>query len=349
MKTTTLRRAAGALATLALAAVVVAGCGSDDDSSKASSSDKASAPNDGAKVTLVGFSAPREAHEAIIESFGKTRDGEGVEFEQSYGASGDQSRAVEGGLPADVVHLALEPDVQRIVDAGKVAEDWNANEHKGIVADSVVVFAVRKGNPKDIKDWDDLLDKGTEVVTPNPFTSGGARWNLMAAYGAWTRAGDKPEEALDKLKQLLANTPVQSKSAREAMQVFVGGKGDVMLAYENEVIAAQQKGEDIEYVVPASTILIETPGAVVTGGTGTDAAQAYLDFLWTDEAQEIFGEKGYRPVVAEVASEFDYETPKDLFTIEDVGGWEQVMTDFFDREKGKVAKIEQDLGVATDG
>jgi sulfate transport system substrate-binding protein len=349
MKTTQFRRAAGALATLAIAAMLAAGCGSDDDSSKAAGSSKASAPNDGAKVTLVGFSAPREAHEAIIKAFGATEEGSGVEFEQSYGASGDQSRAVEGGLAADVVHLALEPDVTRLVDAGKVADDWNAGEYKGMVSDSVVVFAVRKGNPRKFQDWDDLLEQGVEVVTPNPFTSGGARWNLMAAYGAWTRGGDKPEEALDKLKDLLANTPVQSKSAREAMQVFVGGKGDVMLAYENEVIAAQQKGEDIEYVIPDSTILIENPAAVVTGGEGTEAGRAYLDFLLSDEAQKIFGDHGYRPVKEEVAKTFDFETPKDLFTIEDVGGWSTVMTDFFDRENGKVAKIEQDLGVATDG
>jgi sulfate transport system substrate-binding protein len=348
MKTTTFRRASGAIAALALAAVVAAGCGSDDDSSDAKSSGS-KGPNDGAKVTLVGFSAPREAHEAIIKAFNETTDGEGVEFEQSYGASGDQSRAVEGGLPADVVHLALEPDITRLVDASKVAADWNSGEYKGVVADSVVVFAVRTGNPKGFKDWDDLIAKDVEIVTPNPFTSGGARWNLMAAYGAWTRGGATPEEALDNLKKILANTPVQSKSAREAMQVFVGGKGDVMLAYENEVIAAQQKGEDIEYVVPDSTILIETPGAVVDGGAGGDAAQAYLDFLWSDEAQKIFGEKGYRPVSEDVASEFDYETPKDLFTIEDVGGWKAVMTEFFDRENGKVAKIEQELDVPTDG
>lgn len=348
MNTSQFRRAASALAMLALAAVVAAGCGSDDDSSKASDTGS-KGPNDGAKVTLVGFSAPREAHEEIIAAFQKTDEGAGVEFEQSYGASGDQSRAVEGGLAADVVHLSLEPDVTRLVDAGKVASDWNADEYHGNVADSVVVFAVRKDNPKKIKDWDDLLDKDVEVVTPNPFTSGGARWNLMAAYGAWTRGGDTPEEALDKLKRLLGNTPVQSKSAREALQVFAGGKGDVMLAYENEVIAAQQKGEDLEYVVPDSTILIETPAAVVAGGTGTKAGKAYLHFLLSDDAQKIFGEHGYRPVVEDVAKDFDFETPGDLFTIEDVGGWEQVMTDFFDRENGKVAKIEQDLGVATDG
>lgn len=342
----TIRRATSLLAAIAVAGLA-AGCGSDDDS--ASSTSSAKAPNSGDTVTLVAFSVPREAHEAIIPEFQKTTDGEAVEFEQSYGSSGEQSRAVEGGLPADLVHLALEPDVTRLVDAGKVDADWNANEHKGMVSDSIVVFAVRPGNPKKIETWDDLLADDIEIVTPNPFTSGGARWNLMAAYGAWTRAGDTKAEALTKLGELLKNTPVQSKSAREALQVFAGGKGDVLLAYENEAIAAQQKGEEVEYIVPASTILIENPLAVLNDGASPKAAKAYADFLYTEEAQKTFGDKGFRPVDEAVLATFDYEVPKDLFTIEDLGGWPKVMETFFDRENGEVAKLEQELGVPTDG
>ena len=211
------------------------------------------------------------------------------------------------------------------------------------------MLAVREGNPKDIEDWDDLIEDGVEVITPNPFTSGGARWNLMAAYGSWTRGGLSDEEALDNLGTLLKNTSVQSKSAREALQVFAGGKGDVMIAYENEVVAAQQKGEKLEYVIPTSTILIENPAAVIKGGAHEAASQAYYDYLLTDEAQKVFGEKGYRPEVESVLETFDFETPEDLFTIEDVGGWEQVMTEFFDRENGKVADINKGFGVPTDG
>ncbi|MCW2921687.1 MAG: sulfate transporter, periplasmic sulfate-binding protein [Thermoleophilia bacterium] len=347
MNTTTFRRVARVLAPIGAAALIAAGCGSDDDSSEAKSG-SSKATNDGAKITLVGFSTPREAHEEIIPAFNKTADGEGVEFEQSYGASGEQSRAVEGGLPASVVHFALEPDVTRLVDAGLVADDWNTGEHKGIVSNSIAVLAVRKGNPKDIKDWDDLIKDDVEVITPNPFTSGGARWNLMAAYGSWTRNGAKPDEALDNLGTLLKNTSVQSKSAREALQVFAGGKGDVLIAYENEVIAAQQKGEDLEYVIPNSTILIENPAAVIENAEDKDAAQAYYDYLLSDDAQKVFGEKGFRPEVDSVLEGFDFETPKDLFTIEDVGGWETVMTEFFDRENGKVADIEKRLNVPTD-
>lgn len=348
MDITRFHRAVRVLVPLGMAALVAAGCGSDNgDDANASGSASASA-NDGAKVTLVAFSTPREAHEALIPDFNETADGAGVEFEQSYGASGEQSRAVEGGLPASVVHLALEPDITRLVDAGLVAADWNAGEHKGMVSNSIVVLAVRKGNPARIKGWDDLLSKDVEVITPNPFTSGGARWNLMAAYGAWTRGGASEEEALDQLGTLLENTSVQSKSAREALQVFAGGKGDVLIAYENEVIAAQQKGEELEYVIPESTILIENPAAVIEGADDAAAAQAYHDYLLTDEAQQVFGEKGFRPEVESVLATFDFETPKDLFTIEDVGGWAEVMTVFFDRENGKVADIEQDLGVPTD-
>ena len=343
--TTTIRTAA----LLALAGVVAAGCGSSDETASSKASARSDAPNGGAKLTLVAYSTPREAFEAIIPAFQESADGSGVEFEQSYGPSGDQSRAVEGGLAADVVDFSLETDMTRLVDAGLVDADWNANETKGMISDSVVALVVRKGNPKGIKDWDDLTKKGVEVITPNPFSSGGARWNLMAAYGAWTRAGATPAEALGKLGQLLKNTPVQSKSAREALQAFSQGKGDVLISYENEAIMAKDKGQDIDVIVPDSTILIENPGAVLNTSASPEAAQAFLDYVLSDEGQRLFAQKGYRPVTKSVFDEFDFVEPKDLFTIADLGGWSTVADAFFDREKGSVAKIEQDLGVATDG
>lgn len=330
-----------------VAAVIAGGCGSStqDAATKAATS---AAPNAGATLTLVAYSTPREAFEKVIPAFQATPEGSGVEFEQSYGPSGDQSRAVEAGLAADLVDLSLEPDMTRLVDAGLVDADWSATEHRGMVSESVVVLAVRTGNPLGIKGWDDLIKKGVEVVTPNPFTSGGARWNLMAAYGAWTRAGDTPKVALGKLEQLLRNTPVQSKSAREALQVFAAGKGDVMLAYENEAITAQKAGEDIEYVIPDSTILIENPWAVTTNSKHPTAAKAFHDFALSEPAQRIFAKKGYRPVLDEVAKEFRFEQPDDLFTIADLGGWPSVMDGFFDRDTGKVAVINKRLGVPTD-
>jgi sulfate/thiosulfate-binding protein len=328
-----------AVAVLALtAAFVVSGCGGTAAS--------ADGGEDGGDLTLVAYSTPQEAYEEIIPAFQQTPEGEGVSFDQSYASSGEQSRAVEAGLPASVVAFSLAPDMDRLVEEGLVAEDWASDAHEGMVTDSVVVFAVRKGNPKGIESWDDLARDDVEVITPNPFTSGGARWNLMAAYGAQLEQGKSEEEAVDFLRQVLENTSVQDKSARESLQTFSGGKGDVLIAYENEAITAQQKGEELDYVIPDETILIENPLAVTTDAPA--AAQAFVDFLRTPEAQRIFGEKGYRPVDEKVLAEFDYPQPASLFTIEDVGGWSEVMAKFFDRENGIVAKIEEDLGVSTE-
>jgi sulfate/thiosulfate transport system substrate-binding protein len=327
--------------TALLAVVSLAGCGGVSETS-------AEGGDDGGRLTLVAYSTPREAYEEIIPAFQETAAGGGVSFDQSYGASGEQSRAIEAGLPGDVVAFSLEPDVTRLVEAGLVEEDWASDEFDGMVTDSVVVFAVRKGNPEEIRTWDDLVREDVEVITPNPFTSGGARWNLMAAYGAQRELGKSHEEAVDFLGQLLANTAVQSKSAREALQTFVGGKGDVMIAYENEAITAQQKGEELDYVIPDQTILIENPVAVVTESGNHEKAQAFVDFLRGPEAQRIFAEKGYRPVLGEVLAAISYPAPSALFTIDDLGGWESVTERFFDREEGIVAKIEQELGVSTD-
>jgi sulfate/thiosulfate-binding protein len=332
--------AAGALV-LGLAGGVAAGGGDDDD---------ATASGGGGSIDLVGYSTPEEAYTDGLEpGFTATPDGEGVEFSNSFGSSGDQSRAVEAGQPADVVHFSLDPDMQRLVDAGMVAEDWNQNEHNGIVEDSVVVFVVRAGNPEGIQDWDDLVTGDVEVLTPNPFTSGGARWNLMAAYGDKVLTeGASPEEGLAYVQSLLENVPVQDESARDSLGTFLGGKGDVLIAYENEAIAAQEAGEDIEYVVPDSTLLIETPIAVTT--EADESAQAFVDYLYTDEAQQLWADSGYRPVVESVLKENEdkFPTPPDLFTIADLGGWEEVSAEFFDPENGSIAEIETNLGVATE-
>jgi sulfate/thiosulfate transport system substrate-binding protein len=320
------------------ASVVATGCGG--------TAATAGESGDGDNLTLVAYSTPQEAYEEIIPAFGETPEGQGVTFDQSYASSGEQSRAVEAGLPASVVAFSLASDMDRLVEAGLVAEDWASDAHKGMVTDSVVAFAVRKGNPKGIKTWDDLVRDDVEVITPNPFTSGGARWNLMAAYGAQLEQGKSEQEAVDFLRKVLENTSVQDKSARESLQTFSGGKGDVLIAYENEAITAQQKGEELDYVIPDETILIENPIAVTTDAP--PAAQAFVDFLRTPTAQRIFGEKGYRPVDEKVFAEFDYPQPASLFTIEEVGGWDEVMTKFFDRENGIVAKIEEDMGVSTE-
>src|SRR5436305_5058919 len=187
------------LAALAIVlAAVAAGCGGSSSSSN--------------KLSLVAYSTPKEAYGAIIPAFQKTPQGKGVTFTQSYGPSGDQSRAVDGGLPADVVEFSLEPDVTRLVDSGLVDKSWNQNQYKGMVTNSVVVLVTRKGNPKNIKTWNDLTKPGIQVITPNPFTSGGARWNVMAAYGAQIAQGKSEAQAVDYLKSLFKNVAVQDKS-----------------------------------------------------------------------------------------------------------------------------------------
>jgi sulfate transport system substrate-binding protein len=302
----------------------------------------AAAAQDGATLTLVAYSTPREAYEEIIPLFQATEAGQGIEFEQSYGSSGEQSRAVEEGLAADVVALSLAPDVERLVEPGLVAEDWADNEYNGMVTESLVVLAVRPGNPKNIQGWDDLLRDDVAVITPNPLTSGGARWNVMAAWGAQTTTGKSEEEATEYLRQLFANVPVQDKSARESLATFLGGQGDVLLAYENEVIFAQQAGEELEYVAPEQTILIENPVAVVAESDNPEEAQAFVDFLRTPEAQRIFGEKGYRPLDDALLAEFpDLAQPEGLFTIEEFGGWSEVNAKFFDPDEGIVATVQE--------
>ena len=319
----------------ALASLVLSGCGGGEEGSG----------GEGGSLTLVAYSTPRAAYEQLTSDFGETEAGQGVTFETSYGASGEQSRAVEGGLPADVVALSLEPDITRLVEAGLVDSNWNEDQYKGMVTDSVAVFVTRKGNPKHITKWEDLVKPGVQVITPNPFTSGGAQWNLMAAYGAQLEQGKSEEEALDFIKQILENTPVQDASARDSLQTFVGGKGDVLLSYENEAIAAQQAGEDIDYVIPDQTILIENPVAVTEDAD--PKAQAFRDFLFTEEAQKIYQDHGYRPILKNLANESEFPTPPDLFEIDKFGGWDKVRSEFFDPENGSVATIEEELGVAT--
>jgi sulfate/thiosulfate-binding protein len=319
---------------IALLAAVAAGCGGV--------SDETGGAQGAERLTLVAYSTPREVYEQLTEDFAGTQAGAGVTWETSFASSGEQSRAVAAGLPADVVAFSLEPDVTRLVDEGLVEPDWNRDEHRGMVTESVVVLAVREGNPKGIRSWGDLVREDVEVITPNPFTSGGAQWNVMAAYGAQLELGRSEEEAIEYLRRLFRNVSVQDKSAREALQTFVGGKGDVMIAYENESILAKSKGEELDYVVPDETILIENPVAVVEGAGA--AAKAFVDFVRSPDAQRVFGEAGYRPVLDEVAGEFEFPQPARLFTIADLGGWGPVRERFFDTESGVMAEIQRELG-----
>jgi sulfate/thiosulfate transport system substrate-binding protein len=326
----------------ALAVLVLGGCGGTSDDSAGASGGGGST-----KLTLVAYSTPEEAYKELIPAFNKTPEGKGVGFSQSYAASGEQSRAVEGGLKADVVEFSLEPDMTRLVDAGLVDENWNQNKYDGFVTNSVVVLMVRKGNPKNIQSWDDLTKDDTEVLVPNPFTSGGAKWDIMAAYGAQLEQGKSEDEAKDYLTKLFDHVPVLDKSARESLQTFSSGKGDVLVGYENEAILAQQQGEDIDYIVPDETLLIQNPVAVDNESGEPEKAKAFVDFLYTPAAQAIFAGKGYRPVVEGTQSTEDFPTPAKLFEITKFGGWGEVNDTFFDPEKGVIAEIFKDQGKST--
>jgi sulfate/thiosulfate transport system substrate-binding protein len=329
----------GAAILLLSLAVAATGCGSSDSSNGGGS---------GGKVDVVGYSTPETVYEDGLEkAFAKTPDGKGVSFSNSFGASGDQSRAVEAGQPASLVHFSQAGDMTRLVDDGIVDKNWTQNKYKGIAQDSVVVFVVRKGNPKGIKSFDDLINKDVSVVTPNPFSSGSARWNIMAIYGSQIAEGKSDSQALDAVKSVLEKTAAQPGSGSDALTAFTQGQGDVLLSYENEAIKAQKEGEDVDYVIPDDTILIQTPIAVTKDAPAS--AQKFLDYIWSDAGQKIWADNGYRPVNPALVDKQQFPTPKGLFTIDKFGGWDKVNTEFFDETSGKVAAIEKDLGVSTAG
>lgn len=308
-------------------------------------------PGDSGKVrlSLVSYSTPQAAFEDIIKEFQKTPEGENVTFAKSFGASGEQSRAVANGLKADIVEFSLESDMTRLVDAGLVDKSWNTGPQKGMVSNSVVVLATREGNPENIKTWDDLTKPGVQVITPNPFTSGGAQWNIMAAYGAKADKGADKAAGTAYLHALFKNVPVQDSSARKALQTFSGGKGDVMLAYENEAIFAEQNKQPLDYTVPDATLLIENPVAVTKKSEHPKEAQAFLTYLYGTKAQEIFVKNGYRPVVDGVPGAEKFPTPSGLFTIADLGGWPKVKKEFFDPKGSIMADVEKGIGVSVEG
>jgi sulfate/thiosulfate transport system substrate-binding protein len=344
-------RSLALLAAVIAAAFAIAACGGADDTAGGGSS-TASTGAGGAKtrLSLVAYSTPQVVYDEVIPQFQKTEAGNGVTFRESFGASGDQSRAVESGLAADVVAFSLAPDMDRLVKAGLVDKSWANTPTKGLVSRSVVSLIVRKGNPKNIHTWDDLLKPGVKVLTPNPFTSGAAKWNIMAAYGAKSGGGENAQAGLEYLRRLITeHVQVQDKSGREALQNFASGTGDVLISYENEAITARKKGQKVDYVIPDQTILIENPIAVVSKSSHPTQAKAFLSFALSAAAQQKFADWGYRPVDQKVfdANKAKFPTPKGLFTIRDLGGWSKVNDEFFDPDKGSVAKIEQAAGVST--
>src|SRR3954454_6198125 len=327
-----------------LIAALVAGCGSSSDDSSSSSSG-------GGKLDVVGYSTPESVYQESLEpAFEKTSAGEGVSFSNSFGASGDQSRAVVAGQPASIVHFSQAGDMERLVEEGElVSKNWEKQPYGGMATDSLVVILVKKGNPLGIKSFKDLeTNEDAEVVTPNPFSSGSARWNIMAIYGSALEEGKSPSQALEAVKTVLEKTVAQPGSGRDAFSAFSQGQGNVLLTYENEAIKAEKEGEDVEYVIPSATLQIETPIAV-TEKAAEPAAEDFLKFLWSNEGQELWAENGYRPVNPKLIDPKQFPSPKTLFKISKFGGWGKVNDDFFDEETGSVAKIENELGVSTSG
>jgi len=338
---------------LLLLAVLVSACGSPKGGEPASSGESASGGQPAAsskgdvKLILGAYTTPREAYRELIPIFQKQwkeKTGQNVIFEESYLGSGAQSRAVVEGFEADIVALSLEADVTRIADAGLITHDWKSGPYKGIVSTSVVAFAVRAGNPKGIHDWADLAQPGLEILTPNPKTSGGAMWNVLGLYGAALRGqvegvpADDHAAAQAFLLSVLQNVTVMDKGARESITNYEQGVGDVAITYENEVLVGHQAGQDYELILPSSTLLIENPIAVVDAYVdkhGTrEVAEAFVEFVFTKEAQEIFAKYGLRSVDPEVAkaTEDQYPAIPDLFTIDFFGGWAKATPDYFGEE-----------------
>ncbi len=334
------------------AALALAACGGSSDATTTSSSNAAATGSGGAstQLALVGYSTPKKAYDALTAAFAQSATGRGVGFTESFGASGSQSRAVDAGQPADIVAFSTTPDMTRLVKDKIVSSDWNANPEEGFSSDSVVVFVVRKGNPKHITGWNDLIKPGVSVITPNPSTSGSARWNILAGYGAQLKEGKTPAEALGYVRTLLTrNVSVQDSSASAALQTFISGKGDVLLDYESDALAAQKAGDDIQIVYPPQTILIQTPIAVTAKSAHQAQAKAFLAYQWSPAGQTIWAQQGYRPVDPAVAKQFaaKFPTPAQLFTIGDLGGWTKVKKEFFGPASGSITKIEQAAGVPT--
>jgi sulfate/thiosulfate transport system substrate-binding protein len=301
-------------------------------------------------LSVVAYSIPTAVYPKLIAAYQATPQGKGVSFQTSFAASEVQSKAVAAGLPADVVNFSISTDMDRLVASGQVAKTWDANPYHGIVSRSVVVFVLRNGNPKHIRTWDDLVKPGVQVVFPNPFSSGGARWDVMAAYGAELREHKTPKQADAYLRNLFRHNVSQDTSGRNALNTFLSGKGDVLIDYESDAKLAQSQGKPVFYLIPKATLQIETPLAAVNGGNSV-AAKRFVSWLYTPAAQKIWAENGFRSVVPSIEKQYRDQFPPrpQLFKIGYVGGWAKVNKQFFDPTTGVIAKIEQGLGVSTGG
>lgn len=319
------------------AAVGLSACGSSGGGSGSGS---------GSAISLVAYSVPKPAYDALGTAFAKTAAGKGVTINGSYGPSGTQEKNVAGGQAADYVAFSTGSDMNKLQQAGKVASGWDSGATKGMVADSVVVIVVKKGNPLHITGWDDLVKPGVKIVTPDPKTSGSAKWNLLAAYQHVISEGGTPAQAQAYLKSFFGHVVNRAASGSVALTQFEGGTGNVLISYESEAILARAKGAAVDYIVPAQSVLIETPAATTKGASAK--AKAFLSFVKSKQGQQIFASKGFRPVGAGVTATgvkgandpaHPYPSVKQLTTVGQLGGWSKVNDQFFG-DNGIVTKIE---------
>lgn len=324
---------------VALAATVgLTACGGgSSDSSDGGASQAATTTT----LSLVGYAVPQPGFEKVIPGFQATSAGKGVGFNQSYGASGDQSRKVVQGLAADVVAFSVEPDVTRLVTAGKVDPSWNTGQYKGVGFGSVVSLVVRKGNPKNIRTWDDLLKPGVEVISPDPRSSGSAKWNLLAPYAAASEGGKNKQAGVDFVTKLVTDhIKARPGSGRDASDLFLQGAGDVLISYENEAINLQRQGKSIDFIDPSTTFKIENPVAVVKGQHETQA-KAFVDYITSADGQKLWAQAGFRPVDPQVATETagQFPTLGTVYSISDLGGWKSVDKELFDKQNGLLTQV----------
>jgi sulfate transport system substrate-binding protein len=307
----------------------------------------------GTNISLVGYSTPKAVMGKIIQAWQQTPAGKDASVSQSYGASTDQARAVANGLKADIVFLSTGDDVNLLVDDGLVDSNWSHQAYNGIAADTVVVFAVRNGNPKHIKGWNDLIRPGVQVLTPNPFSSGSAKWNILAAYGAQRRLGKTDKQATAYVQELFKHVVSQDTSGRNATNTFLGGKGDVLITYESEALNARLNGQDIQYVIPRQSMLIELPIAVLKNSSNKDLANKFIQYVKAPAAQDLFAQYGFRPVNPTVAKKYANKFPArpGIFKVDDkiIGGWRHADDVWFDPNKGRMVGIERAIGGPTTG
>jgi sulfate transport system substrate-binding protein len=330
---------------LLLISVLLAGCSNSSKTSKSENTGKSDQKkNETVTLTIGGYSTIKQEFETIFPLFQKEwkkKTGQTVEFKESYQGSGSQALNITNGFEADIAALSLEGDIDKIVKAGLITHDWKSTPHNGIITNSIAAFGVREGNPKGIKDWSDLTKSGVAVVFPNPKTSGGARWDVNAIYGAGLKISEEqlgkqdPSQAKSLLLKIYKNVKSLDKSGEESMSTFDKGAGDVIITYENELLDRIKSGNKYEEIIPKYTTSIENPAAVVdkyVDKHGTrKVAVAFLNFLWTPEAQKVFAESGFRSVDSDVAKTYEdkFKQPEGLFDTSYLGGWTKVGKDLY--------------------